>query len=91
MLTYIVALVAFVVFFSDPLLRMLSPSGSRRVVRTPRPPINESLLAIEHPNATVLSCPPDTYTVHIFSKEPLVLYIEGFVSPHERAHLLDVR
>lgn len=90
MISFIVALVAFVVFFYNPIARLFSPNGAS-VVRTPRPQMNESLLAIERPNATALSCPPDTYAVHIFSKEPLVLYIEGFLSATERSHLLDIR
>ncbi|OHE94565.1 2OG-Fe(II)oxygenase family Oxidoreductase [Colletotrichum orchidophilum] len=97
MISYVIALVAFLIFFSDPLVNFFSPSsthggrGSRgRVVRTPRPQMNESLLAIEYPNATALSCPPDNYSVRLFSKEPLVLYIEGFLSFEERAHLLEI-
>ncbi|WYZ40060.1 hypothetical protein EsH8_IV_000401 [Colletotrichum jinshuiense] len=89
MISYIVALVAFVVLFSDPIARLFSPGGSR-ITRMPRPQMNESLLAIEYPNATALSCPPDAYSVRVFSKEPLVLYIEGFLSSEERAHLLDI-
>lgn len=96
MISYVIGLVAVLVFFADPVARFISPSGAgaggrARMVRTPRPQMNESLLAIEHPNATALSCPPDAYSVRIFSKEPLVLYIEGFLSSGERAHLLDIR
>ncbi|KAK1978814.1 2OG-Fe(II) oxygenase family oxidoreductase [Colletotrichum cereale] len=93
MISYVIGLVAILVFFADPIAQLFSPSragGRGRMVRTPRPRMNESLLAIEHPNASALSCPPDTYSVRIFSKEPLVLYIEGFLSPGERAHLLDI-
>lgn len=92
MVSYVVALVAFVVFFADPIARRLSPSAGR-MVRTPRPEMNESLLAIDRPNETMAGCPalPDYYDVHIFSREPLVLYIEGFLSPEERSHLLDIR
>ncbi|KAK1637322.1 hypothetical protein BDP81DRAFT_406222 [Colletotrichum phormii] len=96
MISYVIALVAFLVFFPDPLVNFFSSSDGRstssrsRVARTPRPQMNESLLAIEHANATALSCPPDDYSVRIFSKEPLVLYIEGFLSVEERKHLLEI-
>ncbi|KXH52208.1 2OG-Fe(II)oxygenase family Oxidoreductase [Colletotrichum salicis] len=96
MISYVIALVAFLVFFSDPLVNFFSSSDGRstssrsRVARTLRPQMNESLLAIEHANATALSCPPDDYSVRIFSKEPLVLYIEGFLSVEERKHLLKI-
>ncbi|GKT53894.1 2OG-Fe(II) oxygenase family protein [Colletotrichum tofieldiae] len=93
MISYVIGLVAVLVFFSDPIARLFSPSGAGgrgRMVRTPRPQMNESLLAIQYPNATALSCPPETYSVRIFSKEPLVLYIEGFLTSEERAHLLEI-
>jgi prolyl 4-hydroxylase len=36
-----------------------------------------------------MSCSPSKYTVHICSKEPLVIYIEDFVSSDERNRLLE--
>ncbi|KAH8692742.1 putative oxidoreductase [Talaromyces proteolyticus] len=37
-----------------------------------------------------LSCPEDPYRVHIFSRTPLIVYIENFLSESETNHLLDV-
>ncbi|RYP79182.1 hypothetical protein DL771_000160 [Monosporascus sp. 5C6A] len=34
--------------------------------------------------------PPDAYVAHVLSRAPLVLYVEGFLSEAERAHLFDV-
>ncbi|RYP17532.1 hypothetical protein DL765_004496 [Monosporascus sp. GIB2] len=64
----------------------------RVLPRGPRPPINESLLAVDAANetATAGECPPDAYVVHVLSRAPLVLYVEGFLSDADRAHLLDV-
>ncbi|CAN8096584.1 unnamed protein product [Discula destructiva] len=61
----------------------------RQMRRTPRPAINESLLALDdwHGN---LSCGADGYTVHLFSKAPLIVYVEGFLSASERAHLIEI-
>lgn len=37
-----------------------------------------------------LVCDPHNYNVHILSREPLVLYIEGFLSQDECEHLINV-
>jgi prolyl 4-hydroxylase len=89
MFSYIVALAALLLFFYGPISQYLSPAP-RRMQRTPRPPINEDLLALEL-NSSSLGCPHDSYSVHIYSKQPLVLYFENFLSPQERAHLLEIR
>ena len=92
MYSYIVAFVAFLVLFYNPISELLSP-GTPQIRRTPRPQINFDLLAPEQDtaNGTSIQCPADSYSVHIFSREPLVLYIEGFLRPEERAHLLEIR
>jgi len=88
MIAYVVAALAMGIFWLDPILQLFSPR-STLIRRTARPQINESLLAVE--TASNLSCAPDAHSVHIFSREPLVLYIENFLSGEERAHLLDIR
>ncbi len=94
MFSYIVAGLAVLLFFHDPLTRYLTAGQEpRRLPRTPRPRINESLLAIDTGNGTTtpLDCTPDAYSVHILSKAPLVVYIEDFLSLDERNHLLEIR
>ncbi|OAA65739.1 2og-Fe oxygenase family protein [Niveomyces insectorum RCEF 264] len=87
---------AAVLFWLDPLLRVLAPSlvpDAPVLPRTPRPRLNEALLALEDVSAENeggTRCPPDAYTVHIFNKAPLVLYVENFLSADERQHLLDI-
>ncbi|KAI0887437.1 uncharacterized protein GGS22DRAFT_157169 [Annulohypoxylon maeteangense] len=73
----------------NPIIQYLSPQPSR-LPRTPRPRINESLLAIDATNQTAPDCPPHSYSVHILSKAPIVIYIENFLSEDERSHLLDI-
>ncbi|KAI2642902.1 hypothetical protein GGS21DRAFT_500137 [Xylaria nigripes] len=92
MFSYIVAGLAFFLFFYDPLVNYLVTDRELRPLpRSPRPQINESLLAIETGNETArLNCAPDAYSVHIVSKAPLVVYIENFLSLSERTHLLDI-
>lgn len=92
MFSYVVGLVAIIVVLYNPLIQLLSP-GTPRIQRTPRPQINTDLLALEQitGNETGVQCPQDSYSVHVLSRAPLVLYIEGFLHPEERAHLLEIR
>jgi hypothetical protein len=38
-----------------------------------------------------LECEEHGYKVHIFNREPLVIYIEGFVSKEEARHIVEIR
>lgn len=95
MFSYVVGLVAVVVLFYNPVSQLLSPEATPQIHRTPRPQLNNELLALEeddgNANLTTIGCAADAYSVHIYSREPLVVYIEGFLSVKERAHLLDIR
>jgi prolyl 4-hydroxylase len=53
--------------------------------------LNESLLALPDESFNGSECPADAYVVRLFSREPLVLYIENFLSEDERKHLLEIR
>lgn len=92
MFSYVVAFLAFLVLY-NPIVQMLSPAPApvSRIHRMPRPRVNEALLALEEANWTALRCPEDSYSVHIASKEPLVVYIENFLAADERSHLLEIR
>lgn len=96
MLSYIVAIVAALLLLSNPISRVLFPEQhlqqqQRAAKLSPRPQLNESLLALDGPNSTLPDCPADTYAARILSREPLVVYLENFLSPRERKHLLDIR
>ncbi|EPE08810.1 2og-fe oxygenase family protein [Ophiostoma piceae UAMH 11346] len=88
-----VVCLAGVLFWLDPILRVMAPSlvpATPMLRRTPRPPINEALLALEDAVDAGIECPADSYTVHIYNKAPLVLYVEDFLSLDERKHLIDI-
>lgn len=89
MSSYVIGLFAILLLY-NPLVQYLSPQPAK-IPRTPRPAINESLLAIDSSGDTVPVCKLDAYAVHILSKAPLVVYIENFVSADERRHLLELR
>ncbi|KAF7551010.1 hypothetical protein G7046_g7842 [Stylonectria norvegica] len=89
MISYIVALIAALIFLVNPIVQMLSPRSTQDHFAS-RPLLNESLLAIDSPNATAPECRPDTYGVRILNKNPLVVYLEGFLSAEERGHLLEI-
>lgn len=98
MLSYIVALVAGLIFLANPISQIFFPrdeqsrfqrrGSSHRL--SPRPKLNESLLAIDLANATAPDCPPDAYIARILSRAPLVVYLENFLSEDERRHLLEI-
>lgn len=84
-------MLSYIIIIFAVLLAIYSQSGPPRVpYRTPLPPLNEEMLAMPHENDT-LGCLPDAYSVHIYAKEPLVVYVENFLSEAERAHLLEIR
>ena len=88
MFSYIILPVALLIAFSNPLLQFFSPS-SNTAQRAERPAINESLLAV--PGTGDGAGCEGAYKVHVWSAEPLVVYIEGFLSDNERAHILETR
>ncbi|CAJ2509942.1 Uu.00g058420.m01.CDS01 [Anthostomella pinea] len=91
MFFYLLAGLACLLALYNPLSHLcLSRGEPARLPRTPRPRINESLLALDGPGEPAPICPPDAYSVHILSKAPLVVYIENFISEDERAHLLEI-
>jgi hypothetical protein len=48
---------------------------------------NASLIASDEP----LSCPLHSYNTFILSRQPLIIYIENFLSSEESKHLHDIR
>ncbi|CAH0022981.1 unnamed protein product [Clonostachys rhizophaga] len=90
MLSYIVGLIAAFIFLVNPISQLLF--GSQHAAGpSPRPHLNESMLAIDHPNDPIPQCPPDTYRAQILRVSPLVVYLENFLNEDERKHLLDIR
>lgn len=49
--------------------------------------LNSSLIASNEP----LSCPHHSFNTYILSHQPLIIYIENFLSVDESKHLLDIR
>jgi len=88
MLGYALALIPLYLFVYLPISSMLSGT-----VQQPLNPaiasfnLNDSSIASDEP----LSCPDHSYTTHILSHEPLIIYIEDFLSADESAHLLKIR
>lgn len=91
MFSYVVAGVALLLLFYNPLQEYFSAGGAQPHAYSPRPAINESLLATDASGDREPDCTPHSYSVHIISKAPLVIYIENFLSTAERELLLDIR
>ncbi|KAK4212409.1 hypothetical protein QBC37DRAFT_425023 [Rhypophila decipiens] len=94
MFSYLVPLLAVALFFYSPIVEILTGRSAppKQIRRTPLPPINKDLLALEATNRSTgpSSCGTDSYSIHVFSREPLVIYIENFISLEERTHLLEI-
>ena len=85
MIGYFVAIFPLYIFVYLPISNSLfraSDDGSR-----PATILNGSFIASDDP----LSCPAHTYNTFILSLDPLMVYIENFVSAEESAHLLAIR
>jgi prolyl 4-hydroxylase len=86
MIGYIVALLPLYILVWLPIQHMLfgssEPSSDRQTVV-----FNSSFVASNEP----LSCPPHSYNTFILSQEPLIIYIESFLSADESAHLIKIR
>lgn len=92
MVSYMVGLFAILVLVANPISQYFFPQISRtKNSLSPRPQLNESLLAIDGANASAPNCPADAYGARILSREPLVVYLEGFLNERERQHLLEIR
>jgi len=87
-LYYIFALLPIYVLIYIPLSTILF--GTPRLTDTSFV-LNSSFIAIEDSDFNPASCPAHTYETHIISQEPLLIYIENFLSLEERAHLITIR
>lgn len=92
MFSYLIGGIAALIFLINPISELFFPqqANARRDLSRP-PQLNESLLAINPPNFTLPECPPDAYVAHILRSQPLVVYLENFLSQDEREHLLNIR
>ncbi|TVY42931.1 putative prolyl 4-hydroxylase [Lachnellula subtilissima] len=87
MLGYIAALLPLYVLVWIPLSNVIfgtpqkqKPSDHQNVL------FNSSFIATDEP----LSCPPHNYSTFILSQEPLIIYIENFLTAEESAHLISI-
>jgi prolyl 4-hydroxylase len=86
-LEYVLLCIPLYIFIGSPLLKVIAPSffGSTG---------DATYQSFENTDALVfpdegLSCPPHTYNVRVLSREPLVVYIDGFLSEKEADHMIN--
>jgi prolyl 4-hydroxylase len=88
MLGYIIALLPlyFLVYLpiSDSIWGAPQRSAGQDVAELS---LNGTFIATNEP----VSCPVHHYQTHILYQEPLIIYIENFLSREESAHLLEIR
>ncbi|TVY93292.1 Prolyl 4-hydroxylase [Lachnellula willkommii] len=87
MLGYIAALLPLYVLVWIPLSNVLFGTPQKQKLSDHQNAIfNSSLVATDEP----LSCPPYNYNTFILSQEPLIIYIENFLTAEESAHLISI-
>lgn len=95
-LQYVVLGVLGYVLAGAPLLSLVTgPATENGKVRAgfgrPSPLSHDKAAGLIIPERN-LSCAEHTYTgVHVLSREPLVVYVEGFLGQDEVEHVVDVR
>ncbi|KAK4668017.1 uncharacterized protein QC764_702630 [Podospora pseudoanserina] len=77
-------------FLSGALCPSCNCESAKPLHRIPRPQLRPEFLALENGTDARLGCEDVGYKMHVFSREPLVVYFENFVSAREREHLLDI-
>lgn len=82
---YALLAIPLYIFAISPLLRMLSPDSSP----------DSSYQSFERTDSLIipeedLHCPPTSYKTHIAHHDPLVIYIDGFLSAAEADHLVQL-
>ncbi|KAK1139872.1 hypothetical protein N8T08_011117 [Aspergillus melleus] len=91
---YLLPLYIFVV---APLLRQIFPSDSASSIldfdstdHDPDVTLDESVLSLD--DGVEVTCPPeaDQYQVHLLARDPLVIYIENFVSGEEADEIVEM-
>jgi prolyl 4-hydroxylase len=88
MIGYFFAIIPLYVLVYVPLSQIIFGSGVKRQFEDESPlELNSSFIATDDP----LFCPSHSYNTYILSHEPLMVYIEGFLSPNESEHLVRVR
>jgi prolyl 4-hydroxylase len=53
--------------------------------------VSSSLQDLDQVPLSGSTCKHPPYTVHLFSKAPLVIYISKFLTPEESSHLQEIR
>ncbi|OJJ51674.1 hypothetical protein ASPZODRAFT_12487 [Penicilliopsis zonata CBS 506.65] len=99
LLSWLFYLIPVYLFIGAPLFRQIFPdSNTPQSASTSRPssifedsetiakPHDDTFLSPD--NGEDLTCPGENYHVHLLRRDPLVIYIEGFVSEEEADHLV---
>ncbi|KAK0121708.1 hypothetical protein ONS95_009993 [Cadophora gregata] len=84
MIGYIATILPIYIFVYLPISTSLFGTSQKPVA--PITQLNSSLIASNEP----LNCTSHYYNTHILSLEPLIIYIENFLSPNESSHLLKI-
>ncbi|OOF99890.1 hypothetical protein ASPCADRAFT_203714 [Aspergillus carbonarius ITEM 5010] len=95
LLTSLFYLLPLYLFVIAPLLRQLFPVTTDIFDPDTDTPDAETDITLDPeilslPDGVIPTCPKDTYRVHLLSKDPLIIYIEDFLSDEEADHLVRI-
>lgn len=86
-LGYLAAVIPIYVLIWVPLQNLLFGSATTRPSDPSAAIFNSSFIASDDP----VECPPHAYNMFTLSHEPLIIYVEEFLSEKESKHLLQIR
>lgn len=82
-------LIPIYIFLIAPALRQLfSPSEEDLAFDHQGPILNDTFFSLD--DGIEPTCPPDNYRVHLLRRDPLVIYIEDFLSSEEADYLVEL-
>ncbi|KAL3424987.1 2OG-Fe(II)oxygenase family Oxidoreductase [Phlyctema vagabunda] len=90
MLGYFFAIIPLYIFVYLPISNILFGAPQTRQLQNAEFFLNTSFIATEDAESAALQCTPHAFSTHILNLEPLVIYIEDFLSEEEREHLVNV-
>jgi prolyl 4-hydroxylase len=83
--------VVIYLFLGTPGLSGSSKDHTSSSIEVDAPVAQAKAESLVYPDVKNLQCPEHNYDIHIFSADPLVIYIDGFLSTSEAEHLVDIR
>ncbi|RDW59584.1 hypothetical protein BP6252_12671 [Coleophoma cylindrospora] len=90
MIGYFLALIPLYIVLYQPITNLIYGTPALQIQINPEIFLNTSFIAVEDATSRALDCPAHTYQTHILKLEPLIIYIEDFLTVSEQEHLIKI-